>query len=86
MKVAILAGGAGSRLGEQADVGPKPMIEIGGRPVLWHILHHYSHFGFNEFVIAVGYKGERIKRYMADYQIESHNVRIHVSGQGAPTY
>jgi glucose-1-phosphate cytidylyltransferase len=82
VKVAILAGGAGSRLGEQADVGPKPMIEIGGRPVLWHILHHYSHFGFNEFVIAVGYKGERIKRYLADYQTESHNVRIHV-GKGS---
>ena len=78
MKVAILAGGVGSRLGEETDVGPKPMIEIGGRPILWHIMHHYASYGFNEFVVAVGYKGERIKRYLADYFTAQQDVRIHV--------
>jgi glucose-1-phosphate cytidylyltransferase len=86
VKVAILAGGAGSRLGERADVGPKPMIEIGGRPVLWHIMRHYSHHGFNEFVVAVGYRGEIIKRYLADYQTESHDVRIDVATGSISVY
>ncbi len=67
MKVAILAGGVGSRLSEETEVKPKPMIEIGGRPILWHIMKHYSCHGFNEFVIALGYKGEVIKKYMVDY-------------------
>lgn len=67
MKVAILAGGVGTRLVEETEVKPKPMVEIGGRPILWHILKHYAHFGFNDFVIALGYKGEVIKKYMVDY-------------------
>ena len=67
MKVAILAGGVGMRLAEETDVKPKPMVEIGGQPILWHIMKHYSHYGFNEFVIALGYKGEVIKRYMVDH-------------------
>ena len=67
MKVAILAGGMGTRLAEETDIRPKPMVEIGGRPILWHIMMHYAHYGHNEFVIALGYKGEYIKRYMIDY-------------------
>jgi glucose-1-phosphate cytidylyltransferase len=67
MKVAILAGGAGTRLAEETSVRPKPMVEIGGQPILWHILKHYSHHGFNDFVIALGYKGEYIKRWMQEY-------------------
>ncbi len=67
MKVAILAGGVGSRLAEETEIRPKPMVEIGGRPILWHIMRHYSHYGFNDFVIALGYKGEVIKKYMVDY-------------------
>ena len=67
MKVGILAGGVGSRLSEETVLKPKPMVEIGGHPILWHIMMYYSHFGFNEFVIALGYKGEYIKKYMADY-------------------
>lgn len=67
MKVGILAGGVGSRLSEETDLRPKPMIEIGGRPILWHIMMHYSHYGHKDFVIALGYKGEYIKRYMVDY-------------------
>lgn len=67
MKVVLLAGGLGTRLSEETDLKPKPMVEIGGRPILWHIMQHYSHYGFNEFVICLGYKGEVIKRYMMDY-------------------
>jgi glucose-1-phosphate cytidylyltransferase len=67
LKVAILAGGMGTRLAEETDVRPKPMVEIGGKPILWHIMMHYSHFGFREFVIALGYKGEYIKQWMIQY-------------------
>ena len=67
MKVAILAGGRGTRLAEETALRPKPMVEIGGRPILWHIMMHYAHFGQREFVIALGYKGEYIKQWMIDY-------------------
>lgn len=67
MKVAILAGGVGSRLSEETHLKPKPMVEIGGRPILWHIMMHYAHYGYRDFVIALGYKGEIIKKYMVDY-------------------
>ncbi len=67
MKVAILAGGVGTRLAEETVVRPKPMVEIGGRPILWHIMRYYAHHGFDEFVIALGYKGEYIKKYFVDY-------------------
>jgi glucose-1-phosphate cytidylyltransferase len=65
--VVILCGGMGTRLAEQTEVRPKPLVEIGGRPILWHIMKHYSHYGFNEFVLALGYKGEQIKRYFLDF-------------------
>jgi glucose-1-phosphate cytidylyltransferase len=67
MRVAILAGGKGTRLAEETEVRPKPMVEIGGYPILWHIMMHYAHYGHDEFVIALGYKGEHIKRWMRDY-------------------
>jgi glucose-1-phosphate cytidylyltransferase len=76
MKVGILAGGVGSRLSEETIVKPKPMVEVGGRPILWHIMMHYSTFGFKEFVVALGYKGEYIKRYMADYCSLSPDLRV----------
>lgn len=76
MKVAILAGGVGNRLGGDTAPGPKPMVEIGGHPLLWHIMSHYSHYGFGEFVIAVGYRGDVIKRYFADFGLSEHDVRI----------
>jgi glucose-1-phosphate cytidylyltransferase len=76
MKVAILAGGVGTRLVEETEVKPKPMVEIGGRPIIWHIMMHYSFHGFDEFVIALGYKGEVIKKYMIDYGSLNSNVSV----------
>ena len=67
MKTVILAGGTGTRLAEETEIKPKPLVEIGGRPILWHIMRYYSHFGFNEFVIALGYKGTCIKLWMQEY-------------------
>jgi glucose-1-phosphate cytidylyltransferase len=67
MKVAILAGGAGKRLIEETEEKPKPLVEIGGRPILWHIMMHYSHYDFRDFVVALGYKGELIKEYVLSY-------------------
>ena len=76
MKVGILAGGFGSRLAEETEIRPKPMVEIGGRPILWHIMMHYSHYGHNEFVIALGYKGAEIKKYMVDYSSLHSNLTV----------
>lgn len=76
MKVAILAGGYGSRLAEETEVKPKPMVEIGGHPILWHIMMHYAHFGYDEFIIALGYKGEVIKKYMVDYCSLNSNLKV----------
>lgn len=67
MKTAILAGGVGTRLSEETETRPKPMVEIGGRPILWHIMKHYSFHGFDDFVVALGYKGDYIKRYFAEF-------------------
>jgi glucose-1-phosphate cytidylyltransferase len=67
MKVVILAGGLGTRLAEETEVRPKPMVEIGGRPILWHIMKHYARHGYDEFCVAIGYKGDVIKRYFVDY-------------------
>jgi len=76
MKVGILAGGVGTRLVEETEVKPKPMVEIGGRPILWHIMRHYAHYGFKDFVIALGYKGEVIKKYMVDYTSLNGNLTV----------
>jgi glucose-1-phosphate cytidylyltransferase len=76
MKVAILAGGYGSRLAEETSVRPKPMVEIGGIPILWHIMKIFDHFGFKDFVVALGYKGEMIKDYMENYSKNHSHVTI----------
>jgi len=74
MKVVILAGGFGTRISEESHLKPKPMIEIGGRPILWHIMKIYSSYGFNEFVICLGYKGYAIKEYFAHYFLHESNI------------
>jgi len=76
LKVVILAGGFGTRLAEQTEVRPKPLVEIGGRPILWHIMKHYDHYGFKEFIIALGYLGIEIKRYFSDYYKDSTAKRV----------
>ncbi|MDP2866428.1 MAG: glucose-1-phosphate cytidylyltransferase [Elusimicrobiota bacterium] len=76
MKVVILAGGMGTRLSEETDLKPKPMTEIGGKPMLWHIMKVYSHYGFNDFVLCLGYKGYLIKEYFANYFLHQADVTI----------
>jgi len=76
MKVAVLAGGAGTRLMEETSTRPKPMIEIGGRPILWHIMMHYLACGFTDFVVALGYQGEFIKKYMIEYASLEGNLSV----------
>jgi glucose-1-phosphate cytidylyltransferase len=78
MKIAILAGGVGSRLSEETVVKPKPMVEVGGRPILWHIMMHYSQFGHDEFVLGLGYKGEHIKKYFVDFCSIESNLKVDV--------
>jgi glucose-1-phosphate cytidylyltransferase len=76
VKVVILAGGLGTRLAEETEVRPKPMVEIGGRPILWHILKIYHHHGYRHFVIALGYKGEHIKRWLVEYCSYHGNLTV----------
>jgi glucose-1-phosphate cytidylyltransferase len=78
MKVAILAGGVGSRLSEETESRPKPMVEIGGRPILWHIMKHYYRYGFDDFVIALGYKGDYVKRWVLDLALLQGDITVSV--------
>ena len=79
MKVVILAGGYGTRIGEESQFKPKPMIEIGGKPILWHIMKEYSHYGFNEFVICAGYRQHMIKQWFADYFLRCSDITFDYS-------
>jgi glucose-1-phosphate cytidylyltransferase len=76
MKVVIFAGGLGTRISEETDARPKPMVEIGGKPVLWHIMKIYSHYGFNEFIVCLGYKGYVIKEYFMNYFLHNSDITI----------
>ncbi|MCR5694992.1 MAG: glucose-1-phosphate cytidylyltransferase [Clostridia bacterium] len=78
MKVVILAGGFGTRISEESHLKPKPMIEIGGEPILWHIMKHYSHYGFNDFVICLGYKSFVVKDYFANYYLHTSDVTFDI--------
>ncbi len=82
MKVVILAGGMGTRISEESHLRPKPMVEIGGMPILWHIMKQYSHYGFNEFVICCGYKQMVIKQFFAEYYLYSSDVTFDLSDNG----
>ena len=85
MKIVILAGGRGTRISEESHLKPKPMIEIGGMPILWHIMKYYSHFGFNDFIICCGYKGYAIKEYFADYYLHRSDVTFDFSADNKMT-
>ncbi|MFG1250452.1 glucose-1-phosphate cytidylyltransferase [Xanthobacter flavus] len=79
MKVVLLAGGLGTRISEETSVRPKPMIEIGGRPILWHIMQMYSRYGYNDFIVCLGYKGYVIKEYFSNYFLHQSNVTVDLS-------
>ncbi|KSB88853.1 glucose-1-phosphate cytidylyltransferase [Caulobacter vibrioides] len=80
VKAVILAGGKGTRLAEETHVRPKPMVEIGGRPILWHIMKSYSHYGVNDFVICCGYLGQKIKEYFLNYAYQNADITIDMNG------
>ena len=84
MKVVILAGGLGTRLSEETSVRPKPMVEVGGRPMLWHIMHLYASHGITEFVVALGYKAEMVRQYFLDYHAVARDVTVRLA-DGAVT-
>lgn len=85
MKTVILAGGRGSRLAEETDVRPKPMVEIGGRPILWHIMSVYSAAGFDNFVVALGYKGDVVKEYFRDYALHNSDLELRLGSPESVT-
>ena len=76
MKVVILCGGMGTRLREETEFRPKSMVKIGTKPILWHIMKHYAHYGFNQFVLCLGYKGEVIKEYFYHYMLHNNDVTV----------
>ena len=80
MQVVILCGGSGTRLREQTEFVPKPMVQVGGKPMLWHIMSRYSHYGFNEFILALGYKQEMIKTYFYNFDIINNDIRVSRDG------
>jgi glucose-1-phosphate cytidylyltransferase len=80
MKAVILAGGLGTRLSEETATRPKPMVEIGGKPILWHIMKMYSHHGINDFIVCCGYKGYLIKEYFANYFLHMSDVTFDMQG------
>ncbi len=84
--VVILCGGMGTRLREETDYKPKPMVEIGGRPILWHIMKIYAHFGFQRFILCLGYKGNMIKDYFLNYEAMSNDFTLHLGEKNALTY
>ncbi|OGC04143.1 glucose-1-phosphate cytidylyltransferase [candidate division WOR-1 bacterium RIFOXYA12_FULL_43_27] len=80
-KVVILCGGKGTRLREETEIKPKPLVEIGGRPILWHIMKIYAHFGYNDFILCLGYKGQMIKEYFYNYHILMNDFTINLDGK-----
>ena len=86
IKVVILCGGFGTRLREETELKPKPMVEIGGMPILWHIMKTYAHYGFNEFILCLGYKGEVIKNYFYNYEILSNDFTIELGSKNIKMY
>ena len=81
-KVVILCGGIGTRLKEETEFKPKPLVEIGGLPILWHIMKHYSHYGYNDFILCLGYKGEMIKEYFLNYESMKSDFTLNLGRKG----
>ena len=81
MKVVILCGGRGTRLREETEIRPKPLVEVGNRPILWHIMKIYSHYGFNDFVLCLGYKGDLIKDYFLNYEAMNNDFTINLGNR-----
>ncbi len=86
LPIVILAGGLGTRLREETEVKPKPMVEVRGRPILWHIMKIYSAYGFNEFVVCLGYRGEIVKEYFLDYRLKARNLTIDLRTGGIDSH
>jgi glucose-1-phosphate cytidylyltransferase len=82
MKVVILCGGAGARLREETEFRPKPLVEVGGKPILWHIMKIYSHYGFNDFILCLGYKGQMIKKYFLEYPYLENDFTVNLGSPG----
>ena len=81
--VVILAGGLGTRLREESEYRPKPLVDVGGRPILWHIMKLYAHYGFQDFVLGLGYKGNLIKEYFLNYEAMNNDFTIRLGGRGS---
>jgi glucose-1-phosphate cytidylyltransferase len=86
MKTVILCGGQGTRMREETEYRPKPLVEIGGRPVLWHIMKTYSHYGFRDFILCLGYKGEKIKEYFLNYEAMNNDFTVCLGRENVITY
>src|SRR5208337_3426352 len=85
-KVVILCGGMGTRLREETEYRPKPLVEIGGKPVLWHIMKIYSHYGFNDFILCLGYKGSMIKEYFLNYRLMNSDFTLRLNSGKEPEF
>lgn len=86
MQVVILCGGKGTRMREETEYRPKPLVEVGGRPIVWHIMKIYSHYGIRDFILCVGYKGDMIKQYFIDMRWRNNDFTLHTDGSGEPEY
>ena len=86
MEVIILCGGKGTRLSEETVIKPKPLVEISGRPILWHIMKYYSFFGVNRFILALGYKGQKIKEYFYNYKVTSPDFTLKLGSKNRVEY
>ncbi len=86
MQVVILAGGLGTRLREETEFRPKPLVDVGGRPILWHIMKTYAHYGFLDFIVCLGYRGNMIKEYFLNYEAMNNDFTICLGRQNCITY
>ncbi len=86
MKAVILAGGLGTRISEETQLKPKPMVEIGGKPILWHIMKIYSRYGVNDFIVCLGYKGYVVKEYFANYFLHNSDVTFDLASNHVETH